>query len=574
MAASEGCLLLVLAALINVFRGSKKEHYPKGFQPAFSSEAPYKQLSHEYGGPHAHAYVPPEGENVFYFPQGHSKQVEASNQQVLVILLAPKILCKVLNVKLWKSVVIPDLPLPEPPCCNVCSFCKAPTACDASAPGGLRKHTYLSVLATARHAVTARTRFNVIYRPRATQSASIISVNRYLKAQNPRPCVGMKFTMGFESERVPEERFGGKIVDVGDDASSTWPDSEWKSVKVIPSIYSSLRARVIPRILYVNTTKVCSTKDCTTEVQWDKPSTILPDKVSPWELELKPSQRFKWSCCLGLERLCCCGKKVLQEINQLLWIAVPTILTGFLVCGKSFTSTFVLGRIGELETAGGSLSNAITKITGFSVIYGLSMGMDGITPQAYGARVNANILCKFVDLVIWLKRKVLQEINQLLWIAVPTILTGFLVCGKSFTSTFVLGRIGELETAGGSLSNAITNITGFSVIYGLSMGMDGITPQAYGASNFTFMARTLHRTVLILLTTTIPITILWLNAKQAEPTCIELRTPIKPTTKLLLLPNTTDAPAGEGNFGSKQKQPKKRRLIAIIARERSMPRRG
>ncbi|PWA51767.1 protein DETOXIFICATION 49 [Artemisia annua] len=119
------------------------------------------------------------------------------------------------------------------------------------------------------------------------------------------------------------------------------------------------------------------------------------------------------------------------------------------------------------------------------------------------------------DPVPWrhLVRKVLQEINQLFWIAVPSILTGFLVCGKSFTSTFVLGRIGELETAGGSLSNAITNITGFSVIYGLSMGMDGITPQAYGASNFTFMDRTLHQTVLILLTTTIPITILWLNAK-------------------------------------------------------------
>ncbi|PWA94720.1 protein DETOXIFICATION 49 [Artemisia annua] len=65
--------------------------------------------------------------------------------------------------------------------------------------------------------------------------------------------------------------------------------------------------------------------------------------------------------------------------------------------------------------------------------------------------------------------------------AVPTILTGFLFCGKSFTSMFVLGRIGELGTAGGFLSNAITNINGFSVIYGLSMGMDGIIAQAYGA---------------------------------------------------------------------------------------------
>ena len=78
---------------------------------------------------------------------------------------------------------------------------------------------------------------------------------------------------------------------------------------------------------------------------------------------------------------------------------------------------------------------------------------------------------------------------------------------------FVLGRIGELETAGGCLSYAITNITAFAVIYALSMGMDGITPQAYGASNFTLMARTLQRTVLNLLTTTNPITILWLNAK-------------------------------------------------------------
>nr|GEY12175.1 protein DETOXIFICATION 49 [Tanacetum cinerariifolium] len=112
-----------------------------------------------------------------------------------------------------------------------------------------------------------------------------------------------------------------------------------------------------------------------------------------------------------------------------------------------------------------------------------------------------------------LPSQVLQEINKLIWIALPTILTGFLACGKSFTSMFVLGRIGELETAGGSLSNAITNITGFSVIYGLSMGMDGVAPQAYGENNFTLMARTLHRTMLILLTATIPITILWLNAK-------------------------------------------------------------
>ncbi|PWA77456.1 Auxin response factor 1 [Artemisia annua] len=316
----EGCFLILLGALINVFGGSKKEHYPKGFPSEFSSKAPY-----ECSGPYA--YVPCEGENVFYFPQGQLEQIDAPNQQVPDILLPPKILCKVVNVRLWvenvqvyaqitllphqdKSVVIPDLPVLEPPCCNICSFCKTPTACDASAPGGLTKQSYLSVLATTHHAVTAGTLFNVIYRPREIQSAFIISVNKYLKAQNPRPCVGMKFTMGLECDRVPEERFGGKIVAVGDDASSTWPESEWKSVKFVDS---SPYLFYVPEELYMQEPKTGIKLEAFTfllEVQWDKPSTILPDKVSPWELELKPSQRFKWSCCLGLKRLCCCGQKV------------------------------------------------------------------------------------------------------------------------------------------------------------------------------------------------------------------------------------------------------------------------
>lgn len=58
--------------------------------------------------------------------------------------------------------------------------------------------------------------------------------------------------MRFEGEEVPERRFSGTIVGVGDSASSKWIDSEWRSLKV----------------------------------QWDEPSSILrPDKVSPWDLE-------------------------------------------------------------------------------------------------------------------------------------------------------------------------------------------------------------------------------------------------------------------------------------------------
>nr|GEX37758.1 auxin response factor 1 [Tanacetum cinerariifolium] len=51
--------------------------------------------------------------------------------------------------------------VPEPPCCNVCEFYKRP---HTSEPDGLRKHTYLSVLATTHHAITSGTHYNVIYK--------------------------------------------------------------------------------------------------------------------------------------------------------------------------------------------------------------------------------------------------------------------------------------------------------------------------------------------------------------------------------------------------------------------------
>ncbi|KAL8546762.1 hypothetical protein ACS0TY_006472 [Phlomoides rotata] len=107
---------------------------------------------------------------------------------------------------------------------------------------------HLGVLATASHAISTRTLFSVFYKPRTSRSEFIVGVNKYLEAQNHKLSVGMRF----ECEEVPERRFSGTIVGVGNNASSRWPDSEWRSLKV----------------------------------QWDEPSSILrPDRVSSWEIE-------------------------------------------------------------------------------------------------------------------------------------------------------------------------------------------------------------------------------------------------------------------------------------------------
>ncbi|XP_042506562.1 auxin response factor 11-like [Macadamia integrifolia] len=112
--------------------------------------------------------VPREGERVFYFPQGHMEQLEAStnqelNQRIPSFNLLSKILCRVIHIQLlaeqetdevYAQITLqpeadqsepgsPDPSTSEPLRPTVHSFCKILTASDTSTHGGfsvLRKH--------------------------------------------------------------------------------------------------------------------------------------------------------------------------------------------------------------------------------------------------------------------------------------------------------------------------------------------------------------------------------------------------------------------------------------------------
>ncbi|XP_061371874.1 auxin response factor 9-like isoform X1 [Gastrolobium bilobum] len=120
--------------------------------------------------------VPGVGQRVFYFPQGHTEQLEVStnqelNQRIPLLKLPTKILCRVVNVHLLAEqetdevyaqiTLVPESNIlmeqmyqqaeptssdpctAEPPRATVHSFCKVLTASDTSTHGGfsvLRKH--------------------------------------------------------------------------------------------------------------------------------------------------------------------------------------------------------------------------------------------------------------------------------------------------------------------------------------------------------------------------------------------------------------------------------------------------
>ncbi|KAG0490751.1 hypothetical protein HPP92_007614 [Vanilla planifolia] len=110
--------------------------------------------------------------------------------------------------------------------------------------------------------------------------------------------------------------------------------------------------------------------------------------------------------------------------------------------------------------------------------------------------------------------EVVEEMGAIGRIGIPTALTGLVLYSRAMISMLFLGYLGELELAGGSLSIGFANITGYSVLSGLAMGMEPICGQAFGARQSKLLGRTLHRTVLLLFTASLPISVLWLNIRR------------------------------------------------------------
>ncbi|OAY38253.1 hypothetical protein MANES_10G000400v8 [Manihot esculenta] len=106
--------------------------------------------------------------------------------------------------------------------------------------------------------------------------------------------------------------------------------------------------------------------------------------------------------------------------------------------------------------------------------------------------------------------QVVEELILLGKIACPMAISSLVLHSKSIISMLFLGHLGDIELAGGSLAIGFANITGYSVIKGLAMGMEPICCQAYGAKKWSILSQTYKKTLCILFLATIPISLLWL----------------------------------------------------------------
>ncbi|KAL0457427.1 UNVERIFIED_CONTAM: protein DETOXIFICATION 55 [Sesamum latifolium] len=106
--------------------------------------------------------------------------------------------------------------------------------------------------------------------------------------------------------------------------------------------------------------------------------------------------------------------------------------------------------------------------------------------------------------------EVMEELKNIVDIGFPVLIMGIFNYLKNMISVACIGRLGSLELAGGALAIGFTNITGYSVLFGLAMGMEPLCSQAFGSKNFTIVSLTLQRTIILLLLASIPIGMLWI----------------------------------------------------------------
>ncbi|KAH7512940.1 protein DETOXIFICATION 51 [Ziziphus jujuba] len=109
---------------------------------------------------------------------------------------------------------------------------------------------------------------------------------------------------------------------------------------------------------------------------------------------------------------------------------------------------------------------------------------------------------------------IVTESKSLFNLAFPIALTALILYSRSIISMLFLGHLGDLELAAGSLAIAFANITGYSVLSGLALGMEPLCSQAFGAQRPKLLSLTLHRSVIFLLVSSIPISLLWLNMSR------------------------------------------------------------
>ncbi|CAI9110631.1 OLC1v1010691C1 [Oldenlandia corymbosa var. corymbosa] len=102
------------------------------------------------------------------------------------------------------------------------------------------------------------------------------------------------------------------------------------------------------------------------------------------------------------------------------------------------------------------------------------------------------------------------ELKRVSYIAVPMVVVTVSQHLVRVVSMMMVGHLSELQLSGTSIATSITNVTGFSLLFGMASALETLCGQAYGAELYHKLGIYTYGAIISLILACLPISILWI----------------------------------------------------------------
>ncbi|WMV22847.1 hypothetical protein MTR67_016232 [Solanum verrucosum] len=115
--------------------------------------------------------------------------------------------------------------------------------------------------------------------------------------------------------------------------------------------------------------------------------------------------------------------------------------------------------------------------------------------------------------------EIIEEIKRQLGLAVPLIAVNILQYCLQVISIMFVGHLGQLPLSGASMATSFASVTGFSVLLGMGSALETLCGQAYGAKQYHMLGIYTQRAMLVLLSLSILLLLIWFNTSTILIAC-------------------------------------------------------
>ncbi|KAJ8550058.1 hypothetical protein K7X08_033765 [Anisodus acutangulus] len=108
-------------------------------------------------------------------------------------------------------------------------------------------------------------------------------------------------------------------------------------------------------------------------------------------------------------------------------------------------------------------------------------------------------------------RKVfVEELKEASSIAMPMIVVTVSQYLLRVSPMIMLGHLGELSLSSASIATSLSNVTGYSLLFGMSSALETLCGQAYGAGQYRKLGTFTYSAIISLFLVCIPVSLLWI----------------------------------------------------------------